>query len=171
MLGDTVLEAIQKGEIKSDGEPALAARSTKVAAPLQEFTVDEVAKATAKMPPVAAREVGMLEAAQACKITDVDRLKKSGYSGELEVQAVRLNHDTAIVLLPSEIFVEFGLAIKAASPFKTTLVVELANDDLAYIPTKRAFAEGSYEVTNSRVQPGTGEKLADAAIGLLKELQ
>ena len=171
MLGDTVLEAIQKGEIKSDGEPALAVRSTKVAAPLQEFAADEVAKATAKMPHVAAREVGMLEAAQACKITDVERLKKSGYPGELEVQAVRLNHDTAIVLLPSEIFVEFGLAIKAASPFKTTLVVELANDDLAYIPTKRAFAEGSYEVTNSRVQPGTGEKLADAAIGLLKELQ
>jgi neutral ceramidase len=74
-------------------------------------------------------------------------------------------------LLPSEIFVEFGLAIKSASPFKTTLVVELANDDLAYIPTKRAFAEGSYEITNSRVQPGTGEKLADAAVALLKELQ
>jgi neutral ceramidase len=171
MLGDTVVDAIHKGKIKSDGEPTLAARSTKVAAPLQEFTADEIAKATAKMPHVAAREVGTLEAAQTCKITDVERLKKAGYPGELEVQAVRLNHDTAIVLLPSEIFVEFGLAIKAASPFKTTLIVELANDDLAYIPTKRAFAEGSYEVTNSRVQPGTGEKLADAAIGLLKELQ
>jgi hypothetical protein len=171
MLGDTVLEAIQKDKIKADGEPALAVRSTKVAAPLQEFSADEVANAITKMPHVAAREVGMLEAAQACKITDVERLKKSGYPGELEVQVVRLDHETAIVLLPSEIFVEFGLAIKSASPFKTTLIVELANDDLAYIPTKRAFAEGSYEVTNSRVQPGTGEKLADAAIGLLKELQ
>ncbi len=171
MLGDTVADAIQKGEIKADGDPALAVRSTKVSAELQEYSADEIAKATDKMPHVAAREIGMLEAAQACKITDVERLKKSRFPGELEVQAVRLNHETAIVLLPSEIFVEFGLAIKAASPFKTTLVVELANDDLAYIPTKRAFAEGSYEVTNSRVQPGTGEKLADAAIALLKELQ
>jgi hypothetical protein len=42
---------------------------------------------------------------------------------------------------------------------------------LAYTPTKRAFAEGSYEITNSRNVRGTGEKLAEAAIGLLKELQ
>ena len=64
-----------------------------------------------------------------------------------------------------------GLAIKAASPFKTTLVIELANDSVAYIPTKQAFLEGSYEVTNSRVERGTGEKLVEAAIGLLKELK
>ena len=42
---------------------------------------------------------------------------------------------------------------------------------VAYIPTKQAFVEGSYEVTNSRVEPGTGEKLVEAAIGLLKELE
>jgi neutral ceramidase len=63
------------------------------------------------------------------------------------------------------------LAIKAASPFKTTLVIELMNDDVAYIPTRRAFDEGNYEVVNSRIEPGTGEKLVEAAIGLLKELQ
>ena len=89
----------------------------------------------------------------------------------LEVQAFRLNQETAIVTLPAEMFVELGLAIKAASPFKTTLVIELANDSLGYIPTKKAFAEGSYEIVNSRVEPGTGEKLVEAAIGLLKELK
>ncbi|HEX3601125.1 MAG TPA: hypothetical protein VHU84_13330 [Lacipirellulaceae bacterium] len=171
MLGDTVATAIEQQKLSSDGEPTLAVRSVKVPAPLQVYSADQIAKATAKMPRIAAREVPFLEAVEACKITDIERIKKSGYDGELEVQAFRLNHDTAIVTLPSEIFVEFGLAIKAASPFKTTLVVELANDDLAYTPTKRAFAEGSYEISNSRVQPGTGEKLVDAAVGLLKELQ
>ena len=89
----------------------------------------------------------------------------------LEVQAFRLDDETAIVTLPSEIFVNFGLAIKAASPFKTTLVIELSNDSVAYIPTKQAFLEGSYEVMNSRVESGTGEKLVEAAVGLLKELK
>jgi len=51
-----------------------------------------------------------------------------------------------------------------------TLVIELCNDAPAYVPTIKAFKEGSYEVVNSRVQPGGGEKLVDATTRLLKEL-
>jgi hypothetical protein len=89
----------------------------------------------------------------------------------LEVQVFRLGPNTAIVTLPGEVFVELGLAIKAASPFETTLVIELTNDSPAYIPTKKAFVEGSYEVVNSRVESGSGEKLVEAAVHLLKELE
>jgi hypothetical protein len=77
----------------------------------------------------------------------------------------------AIVGLPGEIFVELGLPIKKASPFKTTLVVELCNDAPGYVPTRKAFDEGSYETINSRVQPGGGEMLVEAATKLLKELK
>jgi hypothetical protein len=63
------------------------------------------------------------------------------------------------------------LAIKEASPFKTTMVVELAHQAPAYIPTKKAFAEGSYEVTNGRVQSGSGEKLVEESVKLLKQLK
>ena len=72
--------------------------------------------------------------------------------------------------LRGEVFVDLGLAIKQASPFKTTLVVELANHCPAYIPTKKAFVEGSYEIVNSRVASGGGEKMVELAIELLKEL-
>jgi hypothetical protein len=75
------------------------------------------------------------------------------------------------VTLPGEVFVEFGLAIRKASPFKKTFVVELANDNPAYVPTREAFTQGAYEVVNSRVQPGGGEKLVETAIELLKELK
>ena len=113
-----------------------------------------------------------MEAVKSCQVMDLVRLKKIwGDTVPLEVQAFRLDDETAVVTLPSEIFVNLGLSIKAASPFKTTLVIELSNDSVAYIPTKQAFLEGSYEVTNSRVERGTGEKLAEAAIGLLKELK
>lgn len=170
MLGDTVAKAI-RGDVLSGGrEPALAVRSAKVLAPLQKYRPDEIATAMANMERVGARDLAFLETVEACKIVDIERLKKAGDEVPLEVQVFRLDGDTVIVSLPSEVFVELGLAIKAASPFKTTLVVELANDDVAYIPNKQAFAEGNYEPTNSRVVPGTGEKLVDAAVGLLKEL-
>src|SRR6185295_8505183 len=132
----------------------------------------DIAKAKANMARLGERGLPFMEAVEACKIMDVERLRKIwGDAVPLEVQAFRLDHDTAIVTLPSEIFVNLGLSIKAASPFKTTLVVELANNSVAYIPTKQAFLEGSYEVTNSRVERGSGEKLVEAAIGLLKELK
>ncbi len=172
MLGDTVADAIQKGQLSSGQRPALAVRSIKVQAPLQRMSANNIANAQASMENLGNPGFPFMQAVQACKVMDVERLKKIwGDTVPLEVQAFRLNDDTAIVTLPSEIFVNFGLAIKAASPFKTTLVVELANDSVAYIPTRQAFDEGSYEVTNSRVERGTGEKLVQAAIGLLKELK
>jgi neutral ceramidase len=172
MLGDTVEDAIRKGELTPIKQPALAVRTTKVMAKLQEVSAADIAKAKSKMVGLGTPGFPFMEAVEACKVLDVERLRKIwGDTVPLEVQAFRLDDDTAIVTLPSEIFVNLGLAIKAASPFKTTLVIELANDSVAYIPTKQAFLEGSYEVTNSRVERGTGEKLAEAAIGLLKELK
>jgi hypothetical protein len=76
----------------------------------------------------------------------------------------------AIVTLPGEVFVELGLHVKSSSPFKTTLVIELANDAPGYIPTKKAFVEGGYEVMNSRVAPGGGEAMAETAIRLLNKV-
>ena len=81
-----------------------------------------------------------------------------------------MSDDVAVVGLPGEVFVDLGLAIKRASPFATTLVVELCNDTPGYIPTRKAFGEGSYETVNSRVQPGGGEMLVEAASRLLKAL-
>jgi hypothetical protein len=39
------------------------------------------------------------------------------------------------------------------------------------VPTEKAFAEGSYEVTNARVKAGAGEMLVDAAVKLLGSLK
>ena len=86
------------------------------------------------------------------------------------MQAFKITDDFAIVGLPGEVFVELGLAIKAGSPFKTTLVIELTNSHIAYVPTREAFAEGSYETINSRLAPGGGEMMVESAIRLLKVL-
>ncbi len=88
----------------------------------------------------------------------------------VDVTVMTIGDDVAIVCLPGEVFVELGLAIKQASPFKTTMIIELSNAvETIYIPHRAAYAGGSYEVTNSAVQPGSGEMLVEAALTLLRK--
>ena len=88
----------------------------------------------------------------------------------VDVQVIALGPELAIVCLSGEVFVDLGLAIKRASPFRTTLVVELCNCvETIYVPPRVAHAGGSYEVTNSTVKPGAGELLAETAVRLLRD--
>jgi hypothetical protein len=149
--------------------PALAATSKLVRVPLQQYPDDEVADARSKQDRLGDAKLPFLDRVKAAKILDLQE-HYPGKTVDLLVQAFRLGPELAIVTLPGEVFVEHGLAIKRASPFKTTLVVELANANPAYIPTRKAFIEGSYEIVNSRLAPGGGEQLVEAAVLLLKEL-
>ena len=149
-------------------EPALGAASGQVVLPLRKVSESQLAVARGNAPKIGTSDLPFLT--QVETVTTLD-LSTRGPTLEEEVQVVRLNRDMAIVLLPGEIFVELGLAIKQASPFKHTLVIELSNDNPAYIPTKKAFDEGAYETVNSRIEPGGGEQLAAEALRLLKALQ
>lgn len=86
------------------------------------------------------------------------------------VQALRIG-DLALVGAPGEFFVELGLEIKRRSPFAQTMVLELANDSVGYIPTRRAFEEGAYEPESSPYEPGFGETIVETAVGLLDKLK
>ena len=86
------------------------------------------------------------------------------------VHALRIG-ELAIVGAPGELFVELGLEIKRRSPFAQTIVIELANDSIGYIPTLRAFEEGAYEPESSGYEPGFGEAIVEAAVGLLEKLK
>ena len=67
-----------------------------------------------------------------------------------------MGDELAIVGLPGEVFAELGLDLRARSPFPHTLVLGLANEAIGYVPTRRAYDEGGYEPTSSRLQPGGG---------------
>ncbi len=87
-----------------------------------------------------------------------------------EVQVITLGDQVAWVGLPGEVFVELGMAIKRASPYELTVVVELANEDIGYVPNREAYPQGAYEPVSSRVAEGSGEMLVDTAARLLREL-
>ncbi len=169
-IGNTLAQTIKARaeSLVTIDSPRLAVRSEVVVVPLQRYSQEKVAWARESIKKVGTRELSFLEQVEAYKILALE-MRNSETIG-LEVQVFRLSHDVAVVGLPGEVFVDLGLAIKRASPFATTLVIELCQDAPGYIPTRKAFAEGSYETVNSRIAPGGGEIMADTAVRLLKEL-
>jgi hypothetical protein len=89
----------------------------------------------------------------------------------VEVMALRIG-SVGIVSLPGEGFCEMGLAIKRASPAEHTIVIELANDAVGYLPIREAYEQGGYEVTPGATvyAPGCGEKLVESASRQLQHL-
>jgi len=88
------------------------------------------------------------------------------------IQVITLG-DIALVAIPGEFFTGLGIEIKKRSPFAHTLIVELANDNIGYIPDQEAFRLGGYQTwtgLHSSVENGTGEKLVESALKLLNEL-
>ena len=58
---------------------------------------------------------------------------------EIEIQVIRISN-VALVMIPAELFVEFGLDLKLRSPFKPTYVASMANGSIGYIPTPYALS-------------------------------
>lgn len=147
----------------------LRVRSEIVRLPLPPVTDDEVAQARidARTAKDNSRE-GFMKLVNAFKVLDV--AAREGKPLEVEVQVFALGEVLAWVSLPGEVFVELGLAIKQRSPFKQTMIAELANGSIGYIPDRRAYAEGNYEPVSARCAAGGGELLVDAALKLLGEL-
>ncbi len=149
----------------------LRATSAVVPLPLPEITakdIEEANRVVERRRDPKAKPPSFLEQVQAYKVLDVER--QQGKPREVEVQVIALGNDIAWVSLPGEIFVEIGLAIKQDSPFAHTIVAELANGSVGYIPTRRAYTQGNYEVVSARVAEGSGEMLVDAAVAMLKKL-
>jgi sugar phosphate isomerase/epimerase len=169
-IGKTLAETVKAkaGYMKTITEPALAVQSEIVRVPLQSYGPEKIAWARENIKKVGAGKLSFLKQVEAYKILAVEM--RRGETIPLEVQVFRLSRDVAVVGLPGEVFVDIGLAIKRASPFPTTLVIELCQDAPGYIPTKKAFTEGSYETVNSRIAPGGGEMMLKAAVRLLKAL-
>jgi neutral ceramidase len=88
------------------------------------------------------------------------------------VQCIRIG-EMAIVALPGEPFCETGLAIKARSPFRTTLLVGMANDYAGYLPTEEQHALGGYETWRAKssfLEVRAATVLQDTVLRLLAQL-
>lgn len=83
-----------------------------------------------------------------------------------------------IIGLPGEIFAETGLTVRAACGDRPAFVISYAEGNPGYIPPASEFSFGGYEVDEAHrfigmpagFAPGSAERLADAAIGLLRTI-
>lgn len=189
-LGKSITTAIPS--LSPVDAPRLQVRRTVVRAPLQNSTDEQLDASRSLLKEIrGGKQAEFFAHVDAYKRLILDRLRNerdidqsmeelgwgltkslagSGETLPVEVQVITLGRDVAVVALPGEVFVELGLAIKQASPFKTTMVIELSNAvETIYIPTRYAYVGGGYEVVNSILAPGGGELLAEAAIRLLSE--
>ncbi len=165
-LGETILAALSKD--MKETQPVLGIQEKIVKWPRQQYSMEETAKAESKLSEVFEQQGNFLERVKNYKVYQLSKREKEF---DLDIQAVRLSDDFAIITLPGEIFVDLGLAIKKASPFKHTMVIELSQTSVSYVPTKKAFIEGSYETVNSFLAPGGGEKMVETALELLNQLK
>lgn len=93
--------------------------------------------------------------------------------GGAPITTIAIGPDLGLAVLPGEVFLEHGLAVRAGSPFAETLVAAYNDNTLQYIPTASAFPDGAYEVDGGwrYIRPGQGERMAKEAVRLLEWLR
>ena len=166
VLAGHVFEAYTR--LQSVEALALRVKSEIVKLPLPELKPGDVERAREVIARLGTTNAPkFLEQVNAFKVLDV--AARQGRPQEVEVQVIALGDDLAWVSLPGEIFVELGLEIKQKSPFRHTLIAELANGSIGYIPNAKAYDEGNYEPVSARCAKGSGELLVKSALKLLKE--
>lgn len=86
-----------------------------------------------------------------------------------EIHVIRLG-DIAMATNPFELFLDYGLLIKARSKAILTFLVQLSCHHSGYLPTERAAKGGGYSADNYLVGPEGGYKLVNETVRLINEL-
>ncbi|HDP35104.1 MAG TPA: hypothetical protein ENN29_08355 [Candidatus Hydrogenedentes bacterium] len=89
----------------------------------------------------------------------------------MDLHVMRLG-DVAIATNPFELYLEYGLQIKARSNAAQTFLSQLTNDRGRYLPTRRAVAGGAYgsRITDNRVGPEGGDALVARTLDIIARL-
>jgi hypothetical protein len=86
----------------------------------------------------------------------------------VEVHVLRLG-DMVIATNPFELYLDYGIRIKACSPAVQTFIVQLTGDDI-YLPTTRSDAGGAYGSANTRIGPEGGQELVEKTLELINNV-
>ena len=87
----------------------------------------------------------------------------------MEFHVLRLG-DVAMATNPFELYLDYGLRIKARSKAVLTFVVQLSGRHCGYLPTAKAVQGGSYSATKYIVGPEGGQVLVDETVKRINAL-
>lgn len=90
---------------------------------------------------------------------------------EIELHVLRIG-DVAIATNPFELFLDYGVQMKANSPAQQTFLIQLAGGSGSYLPTPKAIAGGSYSAlpVSNRVGPEGGQVLVNETVKAIRNL-
>ena len=83
-----------------------------------------------------------------------------------EVHVLRLG-DVALATNPFELYLDYGIRMKARSPAILTLVVQLSSQQSGYLPTEKAIKGGGYSADKFLVGPRGGQVLVNETLALI----
>ncbi|MFW6189176.1 MAG: hypothetical protein ACOC7T_01985 [Planctomycetota bacterium] len=151
----------------------------RVELPARLVTDQEAARARAEIERVEAAEPADDKAASANWVHRVrnrrvvERYENQGAESAVpvELHALRLG-DVALATNPFELFLDYGLRVKARSRAPQTMLVQLAAGAHGYLPTRRAVRGRSYgaEVARNQVGPEGGRVLVEQTLRAINGL-
>jgi len=166
-VGDRLAGAILgqlEGRTPRDGAVALGALKAEVVVPYRDFTADQEKRI---------RDSQWAPESQEVFRRELEVMRRAGETeARTIVQAWRIG-EVGFASLPGELFVDWGLRIKAESPFPWTYPVELGGDYIGYLVTHQAWAAGGYEsliARSARPTPDGVATMVDTALALLGRL-
>ncbi len=89
----------------------------------------------------------------------------------LEIQVIRIG-DLCVIGIPGELFVEYGIYLKAMAGFGMVIVNSLANGVLpGYFYTPESLVTGGYETDTSMLGPKFGRHVVDKVLDITEKLK
>ena len=104
-----------------------------------------------------------------CSIAGCARRSSTGRKSRSRKSCLAVG-DCAFLSFPGELYTEIGQAIKAASPFKHTYILGLANGHIGYVPTRKAIHEGGYAEDTRGVDETAEEIIVQKSLDLLRQV-
>ena len=125
--------------------------------------------AYAKKPKISSSEHAQMRRAK--RIIDRHETQDAHPFLDMELHVLRIG-DVAVATNPFELFVDFGVQIKARSRAVQTFVIQLTGNCSGYLATERAIAGGSYSATvmSNRVTPEGGKELITYTLAAIDDL-
>ncbi len=134
-LASVILESLEKRRPRAE-PPRLGALKSEVAVSYRDLAADQEQRIRDSQWSAEGQEVFRRE---------LEIMRREGTTEATTlVQAWRIG-EVGFASLPGELFVDWGLKIKAESPFPWTFPVELGGDYLGYLVTEQAWEAGGYE--------------------------
>jgi len=172
-VGDAVRRGLSEARAFIDYAPAFAHRVLELSLPLRQVTQAEYEEAAEEIARIrsthsADRRMTMEEVVRAFEPQGVVlryRQQQEEQTVQVRSHVVRIG-DAALATNPFELFHAYGLRMKARTPARPLMVVQLSNGLGGYLPTQAAIEGGSYssKAASTQCGPEGGDRLVEETV-------